>query len=165
MSLSGKIIFLAPGFSLSSSDGLQSHFICYLHKGLIWAGAKKMFSDASWPQAFSLPRMCPLKLSGCPWQTRAIWLMCPWVKGVSEQCCRRGNYSCFSRELSGVGTPLGWLHGDSLGTSQGARWKRRLRLPCSHSSVASLCEQRDCGSHEPCVVRSDRREVSTAHLC
>lgn len=48
-----------------------------------------------------------------------IWLLCPWDKGVSEQCCRRGNHSCFSRELSGVGTPLGWLHGDSLGTSQG----------------------------------------------
>lgn len=94
-----------------------------------------------------------------------IWLLCPWDKGVSEQCRRRGNHSCFSRELSGVGTPLGWLHGDSLGTSQGGVVEETPQTPCPHSSVASLCEQRDCGFHEPCVVRSDGREVSTAHLC
>lgn len=45
-----------------------------------------------------------------------------------------------------MGTPLGWLHGDSQGTSQGARWKRRLRLcvltpqllPCASRETVDL---------------------------
>lgn len=39
-------------------------------------------------QGFSPPRMCLLKLWGCLWQTTVhTQLMCPWVKGVPEQCC------------------------------------------------------------------------------